>query len=239
MHERNVRARERFEVSLDGRQIASIVVGALVIVCVVFLLGLSVGKHLAAARAEAERTGDLEALDLVSGSPATPVPAKDELTFFRELPRAKPSQPAPAEPRPAAVPAPAPPPPPPAAAPPDPVADAPRSAEAAPAAAADREGEGASPEAPARAVAGERPPARVAKGGWAIQVAAARERADAERVAQRLRRFSPRIEVADVPGKGRYHRVRVGSFESREAAERYLRDLEREAGVEGFVTSVP
>ena len=66
-------SREKFEISLDGRQVASIVVGALVILGVVFVLGLNVGKQLAARRGDAARAGDLEALDHV---PAAPAPAR-------------------------------------------------------------------------------------------------------------------------------------------------------------------
>jgi cell division protein FtsN len=40
----------------------------------------------------------------------------------------------------------------------------------------------------------------------------------------------------DVSGKGRWYRVRVGSFETREAAEQALRELERQ-GARGFVSS--
>jgi cell division septation protein DedD len=43
--------------------------------------------------------------------------------------------------------------------------------------------------------------------------------------------------VADVPGKGRWYRVRVGSFESREAADRYLKDMEKSTGAKGFVAN--
>ncbi len=38
-------------------------------------------------------------------------------------------------------------------------------------------------------------------------------------------------------GKGRWYRVRVGSFETREAAERYRHDVSRETGVAGYVTA--
>jgi cell division septation protein DedD len=41
--------------------------------------------------------------------------------------------------------------------------------------------------------------------------------------------------VADVPGKGRFWRVRVGGFDTKDAAERYLRDAGRETGAKGFV----
>src|SRR5512143_664646 len=78
-----VRPREKFELSLDGRQIASIVVGALVILAVVFVLGLNVGKQVATRQAEAARAGDLDALDR---APAPPAPVKeDALTFHDRL----------------------------------------------------------------------------------------------------------------------------------------------------------
>jgi cell division septation protein DedD len=40
-----------------------------------------------------------------------------------------------------------------------------------------------------------------------------------------------------VAGKGRVFRVRVGSFESRDAAQRYLSDVARETGARGWVTA--
>jgi cell division septation protein DedD len=233
MREGNVRVRERFELALDGRQIASIVVGAHVILGVVFFLGLNVGKHLATARVEAARAaGDLAALDAVPAPPGPAAP-KDEITFFKELPRAKPSAPV-AEAPPAAPPVP-----PPVAAPP-PSPDAAHDGEVgrAPGASAPAPVEpGASPPGPAEPEpSADAPPAR---GRWAVQLAAARDRGEIEGLAQRLRRFSPRIEVADIPGKGRYYRLRAGGFDTREAAERYRRDLERETGVNGFVTAAP
>jgi cell division septation protein DedD len=78
------------------------------------------------------------------------------------------------------------------------------------------------------------PPPRPAK-PWTIQLAAAHDRAEAERVAARFAALNPRIEEADVPGKGRFWRVRIGAFDTREAAERYLRDAGRETGAKGFV----
>jgi cell division septation protein DedD len=38
-----------------------------------------------------------------------------------------------------------------------------------------------------------------------------------------------------IPGKGRFYRVRVGSFETKDAAQRYLRDVGRETGAKGIV----
>jgi cell division septation protein DedD len=233
MRDDNVRVREKFELSLDGRQIASIVVGALVILGVVFVLGLNVGRQIGVRHAEAARAGDLAALD----RGPTPAPTVDQasLTFhdrlIKERPVARPSVPAVAE-----VEVAMPPPPPatatgsePAPPPPTPTAAATASAVPAP-----------STKTVARAVA----PTAVAtttvpsaSGAFTIQLGAAQDRADADRLAARFRSFHPRVEPADVPGKGRWYRVRVGSFESREAAERYRRDVARETGAAGFVTA--
>jgi cell division protein FtsN len=207
-----VRPREKFEVSLDGRQVASIVVGALVILGVVFVLGLNVGKQVALRRADLGREGDLEALDRAPATTPAPAVKAEALTFHDRLtkdappppPQAAPAQPAPAPVAPAPAPAPA-------AAPPPP-----------PAAAAE-----APPAEPAPAAA-QKP--------WTVQLAAAQDRAEAERLAARFAALNPRIEAADVPGKGRYYRVRVGGFETKDAAERYLRDVARETGAKGYVT---
>ena len=42
----------------------------------------------------------------------------------------------------------------------------------------------------------------------------------------------------DLPAgtSNRFYRVRVGAFETRQEAERYLRDVARETGAKGFVT---
>jgi DedD protein len=203
--------REKFEISLDGRQVASIVVGALVILGVVFVLGLNVGKQIGMRQAEvAVAPGDLEALDR---APAPAPATKEPLTFHDRLTKDAPAAPPPAEPAPA--PAPAPKAEPPAAEAPAPApapAPTPKPVEAAPRA--------------------EPPPDRP----WTVQLAAAQDRAEAERTAARFAALHPRIEAADVPGKGRFYRVRVGAFETKQDAERYLRDVARETGAKGFVT---
>ena len=215
-----VRPREKFELSLDGRQVASIVVGALVLLGVVFVLGLNVGKQIALRQAERPAVGDLDALDR---APAAPAPVKDEsLTFHDRLTKEPPNAaPPPADGAPRPAPAP-----PPAASPPPAVAPAPPPASAA------------TPPAGPAAVSPPAPAARpvIPSKPWTVQLAAAQERAEAERIAARFASLNPRIEEADVPGKGRFWRVRIGGFDSKEAAERYLRDVARETGAKGFVT---
>jgi cell division protein FtsN len=70
-----------------------------------------------------------------------------------------------------------------------------------------------------------------------VQVGSTQDRIEAERIAARFATRGARVVVADVPGKGRWYRVRLGSFETRESADRYLRDLERGTGAKGFVAT--
>ncbi|HSN15787.1 MAG TPA: SPOR domain-containing protein, partial [Anaeromyxobacteraceae bacterium] len=187
MRDTNLRLRpprEKLELSLDGRRIASIVVGALVILAVVFVLGLNVGKQMAARQADATHPGNLEELDR---APAPGAAVKeDALTFHdrltKDAPPSLPPAPRP-EPRPKPEPAAAPPPEPPA---PSPAPEqAPARAEALPE---------AEPEAPSRPAAAAKP--------WTVQLAASQDRAEAERLASRFARLNPRIEEAEVAGKG-------------------------------------
>jgi DedD protein len=202
-----VRAREKFQLSLDGRQVASVVVGALVVLAAVFILGLNVGKQLALRQLEGTRAGDLEALDR---APAAPPAKAEPLTFHDRLTKETPAPPPPAEAAPKAE----------APAPPAPAAPAAPAASAAP--------EPAPPKAAP-------PPAPQLK-PWTVQLAAAEDRREAERLAARFVALNPRVEEAVIPGKGRFFRVRVGSFETKEAAQRYLRDVARETGAKGIVT---
>jgi cell division protein FtsN len=70
-----------------------------------------------------------------------------------------------------------------------------------------------------------------------VQVGSTQDRFEAERIAARFASRGPKVSVAEVPGKGRWYRVRLGSFETREAADRYLKDLERSTGAKGFVAA--
>lgn len=236
MREGNVRVQpEKVGISLDGRQIASVVVGALVIFAMVFVLGVNVGRQIGARQAASAHTGSLDALDRAPSGQAVSEPA---LTFHDRLTKAKPdvgSNPptaggtaaAPrAEKAPPAEPSPAP---------------APLVQKEAPSAVAPAQG--AVEVAPANPVA---PPApavpkaedfpRPAAGTFTIQVGASPDRVEADRLAARFEAFRPRVESAEVGGR-RVFRVRVGSFETKEGASRYLNDLTRETGARGWVTS--
>ncbi|HVO21850.1 MAG TPA: SPOR domain-containing protein [Anaeromyxobacter sp.] len=227
MRDGNARVKERFVLALDGMQIASVVVGALVALGAVFALGLSVGQHLGSRRAEAVRPADLSALDAVP-APAQPTPGKD-ITFAAELPKAKPPAVAPPSAVRPVAPAPAESP---AAPAPAPAADAapPPSPAAVPAPA---------PAAAALAKAAAAAPAAGpgAKGAFSVQLGASQRREEAEALAHKVQKLSPRIEEADIPGKGRFFRVRVGRFDSRGEAEKYRGDVARETGIQALIVA--
>jgi len=235
----NVRTqKEKLAVTLDGRQIASVVVGALVIVAVVFVLGLNVGRQLGVRQGEAAKPQDLTALD--RPQPTAPV-SPDKLTFHETLTKAKPEATPPATAgapaakpatttvaMPAATPAAAPPP---AAPQPSPVAAAPAAKPAAPPPAPQKPAPAPTPTpTPTPATPAAQACAPSGTGAFTIQVGATSSRGEADRIAARFERYHPRIEAAEVPGKGRVFRVRVGSFGTREEASKYLADVTRETG---------
>jgi cell division septation protein DedD len=221
MDNENGRVRERIELSLDGRQIASIVVGGLVLLGVVFVVGFNLGKNVAVRQFEATRGDALAALDRPPPQAGTPT-ADDALTFHDRLTKEK----APADdlsartPAAPSVPAPAP----------------------APAAAA-----GPAPATPASAKgvvapAAKPPGAPAARSGpgtgaFTVQLISTPNRAEADKLAARLQEFDPRVEEAEVKDKGRYYRVRAGSFETRAEADRLLKAIASRTGGKGLVVS--
>ncbi len=248
------RLKEKFQLSLDGRQVASVVVGALVILGAVFILGLNVGRQLGERERVARQPSDpLAALD-------TPPPSADageapKLSYHEALtksepPRAQAPRPTPVPPR---APAPA-------------TVQGSAAAPAPPASPSARAAvEGAGPAIAMRApppsapsppeVATAHPPPHAApqdsasegasggaalesqKASFAIQVGATQDIGEAQRIADRFKNHKPRIVSADIPGRGRWYRVKVGAFGTRPEAERYLADLARETSARGFVTS--
>jgi len=262
------RMREKYDLSLDSRQVVSLLIGGIVVLGAVFVLGVLVGKKLAGTP-HADRAPDLlTALDhksdaLERASAAPPLTFQEELTkpatpaptAVRAPAAAAPavvatSTPAPATP--AASPAP-----PatwpsatkltPAARPPPatPVADSKPAAKtepekkAEPARAAHVESV-ATRSAPAAAQSVPKvPEATSSTGAFTLQLGASPNRDDAERQVSRLREkgYAPYIVSADVPGKGTWYRVRMGSFPTKDAATRYLQDFKRETQAEAFVAS--
>lgn len=213
----NVKVRDRVELALDGRQIASVVVGALVLLGVVFVLGLNIGRQLAVKQLEATRGDALAALD---EPPAAPAGREDALTFHDRL--TKDRVPPPEEPaQQAAPPAPA------AAAVAQP---APAAVEPAPA------GESAAAAAARAVVRPATSPA--ARGAFAVQVVATPSKVEADRLAGKLKAWSPRVEAAEISGKGRLYRVRVGgAFTTKPEAEKFLKGFTAKSGAKGLVVA--
>jgi cell division septation protein DedD len=274
------RMREKYDLSLDSRQVVSLLIGAIVVLGAVFVLGVLVGKKLAGTQ-HADRGSDLlAALDhrtdaLEKARAAPPLTFQEELTRTtpddRHLavpakapPATKPTtSPVPATATaaksaptaiapPAAVkssPAPA------AGAPASkPVATAPKSVPATSAASTEENAPDALAEAKSPATetvvtratpaaakpATPKPPeATASNGAFTLQLGASPNRDDAERQASRLREkgYAPYIVAAEVPGKGTWYRVRMGSFPTKDAATRYLQDFKRETQAEAFVAS--
>jgi DedD protein len=243
--------RERFEFSLDARQVAAVILGSLGALGLAFFLGHTLGQRIterpaAVVRAPAAPApaDPLAVLDQAPRPDGGEVPA--QLSFHETLTSARPPQDKlPPAPKVAAAPpteakgnpvvAALPPPPPSPSVPVAAVALAPAAAKAA---------SSTADAPPAKPVAAVPPPSKPAvatapagKGAWVVQVGSTQDRIEAERIAARFATRGARVVAADVPGKGRWYRVRLGSFETREAADRYLRDLERGTGAKGFVAT--
>ncbi len=207
----NAKVKDRVELALDGRQIASVVVGALVLLGVVFVLGLNVGRQLAVKQLEASRGDALATLD----QPPAPPPPRDEaaLTFHDKLTKDRP----PVEEPPVAAP-------PPAGSPAETLAAS--AAAAAPAPEAKPEGKPDAKGDKAAKVADAKPAAK----GFAIQLTSTPSKGEAEKLAARLKEFGPRVESAEVAGKGRMYRVRVGTYGTKPEAEKALKGLAPKLG---------
>ncbi|WP_434390651.1 SPOR domain-containing protein [Melittangium boletus] len=288
------RMKEKFDVSLDNRQVVSLLIAGIIVMGAVFVLGVVVGKKLAGdaqattppdllssldANAQAlqqarETQAALTFQDELTRKGAAPEPSKPRTVTVAIPPPAPPPQPKPAE-APAAAPTEAAPP---AASPTDddyaPVAEAkpdtrpaakpeskpdtkpaarptdlPRLAESKP---APLPGKVASEPVPTRttapgtgtqeaiARATQTPTGAVAGGAFTLQLSAFQNRPEAERFASKLRDrgYAPFIVPAEVPNKGTWYRVRMGSFPSKDAASRYLADFKRETQLQAFVAGV-
>jgi DedD protein len=243
------RMKERFDLSLDNRQVVSLLIGALVVLGAVFVLGVVVGKKLAGSEETRQADDILSALDRKAEQP-TPAAGEVPLTFQDELTKKHPDAPSTAEP----------------ARPPEPKPALLRPAEtaatpevevpdkAAPSApgelpvgagkvtqaavatrAAQREAD--LKDAFARAAPARPPSGAVTGGDFTLQLSATQSRAEADRFAAKLRDrgYAPYIVKAEVPGRGTWYRVRMGSFPTKDAAQRYLSDFKRETQLPAYL----
>ncbi|GAC1336171.1 MAG: hypothetical protein NVSMB23_00260 [Myxococcales bacterium] len=221
---------EKIEVSLERRHVALLAACALVLLGGVFALGVLVGRQLASsmiAGPQKSAAGDLSALDAEREDPAPSA---------RPAP---PSRPQHAAPPPSAGRSDA----------PAPATPAPTAHAAAAVAAASIAGEAAEtpPPGPVAVIA----PAKVATiqagkpaakpsgaltppprdlGLFTVQLGASQDRAEAQRIEARARAagLRPYVIEANLGSKGVWYRVRVGAFGTREAADHFRKDADRE-----------
>lgn len=222
------RWKDKVELSLDGRQIFFLFFGSAVAACLIFVLGVLIGKRLE-ARALALQPAPVEdplaALDQLGD-----VDDGEALTFHKALTRDAKAAP----PKVAVAPPPAP------VVPidepkPEPAKPAPPKPEVAAAA--------PKPEAPLPAgkpqvVAqpAKKPDAPPA-GRFTLQVSAFPERADAEDFMKKIQAagYKPFVVASEIPGKGVFYRVRVGDYATRQAALDAKAEFERKQRIIAYV----
>jgi DedD protein len=283
------RMKEKLDVSLDNRQIVSLLIAGIIVMGAVFVLGVVVGKKLAGNAQTAAAPDLLSALDANAQALQQARETESPLTFQDELTKRTASEPSRPGTVTVAIPPPAPKPKPAEAAPaeatePEPTT-APTDEDYAPTATAQKPAEPAKaaepkPAAPkvepkpvetkvaeskpapvpgkvepaptptrtapqgaglkdAIARATQRPTEAVPGGAFTLQLSAFQNRPEAEKFAAKLRDrgYAPFIVSAEVPNKGTWYRVRMGSFPSKEAASRYLTDFKRETQLQAFVAA--
>ena len=235
------RWKDKIEVHLDNRQVFFLFFGSALVACMLFVLGVIVGKRIESrGRADAPEIQDpLAALDRVNQS-ATAVPVgqtEQPLTFPKALigttPKPKAAAPSPkVTPAPAAAPAPAAPPvekpkaPAAAAAPPKPAA--PVKVAAAP-----------KPAAPAPAAA--TPPAAevkpAARGKFTLQLSSFPDRSEADAFAKKFAGQGAFVITSEIPGKGTWYRVRVGNYASAQEASTAKTSFEKQHNIIAYVAA--
>lgn len=95
----------------------------------------------------------------------------------------------------------------------------------------------------------EKEPEKVAKSApgafpseqYTLLVASLKDPENAQKLVEKLKGkgYTPRLEAIDLNGGGRWNRVLVGSFQSREAALKFATDFNRKENLEGLVIREP
>lgn len=257
--------KEKFDLSLDNRQIVSLLIAGLVVLGAVFVLGVVVGKKLsantqagkapdlltaldqqAAAMDDVRKDASLTFQDTLTAKMPDPVrqDAHDQKIKPLVVPVEKKVEPPPAEkvaemvaePKIETPVAPKENPTVAEVTPPPLKIDEKRVEEAVPT----RTHDGGLKDAFANLNKKATPPAEAAPNGkFTLQLSATQTKDEALRFAAKLRDsgYAPYIVEAAVPNRGTWYRVRMGSFPSRDAATRYLADFRRETSMDAFVTT--
>jgi len=210
------------EIQLNGKQLVFMAMAFVVIAVGIFLMGVQVGRGVRAERglpdgadgtvaSATETEPPLPPASVGQGSSETPVTAGEKLSYAERLTGSEAAN----DPMKTTEPAPA-------VDAPTPKAEAPVSASAPPAAVA---AAGSASTAPAPAAASTEP----AGTGFAIQVAALRERSEADTIVKRLTgKGYPAYVLAPAKGAPSVFRVRVGKFKERREADTVAARLQKE-----------
>ncbi len=218
------------EYHLDNRKSRLLISGAAVTCILVFVLGFLVGRYFPINNASQKRTSEAPSLSEGSGHQAAveaPAP-KSEFTFYDELSKKGPDAGIPAQGQTPSVTNPA----------PSPAVGA-KPPQTLPADKPSEHAETSKPaesrEAPIPAVAGTQ---KLIASQYTIQVGAFEDRPAAEKLAGNLKQkgYPSYILPKTVPGKGTFHRVRVGRYQDRAEAEQTAKLLEERDGVSTFIT---
>jgi DedD protein len=250
------RWKDKIEVRLDNRQVFFLFFGSALVACLLFILGVIVGKRLESrGRAVAPEIEDpLALLDKVAASPRTgpePPVALPKVLFGASLPPAPakpaakpgPAKPATTEPRPSAAK--------PAAEPKPTAAKAvsePRqvkpAAKTEPTVASQKpvtpkpEAAAKASPTPAKKVAIAAPAAAAdakAKGRFTLQLGSFPDRAEAEAFSQRFTPQGAYVIASEIPGKGTWYRVRVGDYATAKDAIAAKGNFEKQHSVIAYV----
>lgn len=236
------RWKDKVELSLDGRQIFFLFFGSAVGACLIFVLGVLIGKRLEAralALSPAPVEDPLAALDQLGEADD----ADDGLTFHKALTHeSKKSEKAekpekPAEPVMASLPE-APAPKPVAAPAPKPVVAAAPKPEAVPPKPAPAPAPLPAGKPQVVAAAAKKPD--VAATHFTLQLSAFPEKSDAEEFMKKIQSsgYKPFLVSSEVPGKGLFYRVRVGDFSTRQAALDAKNEFERKQRLIAYVAKL-
>ena len=234
------RWRDKIEVRLDNRQVFFLFFGSAVVACMLFVLGVMVGKRIESRgqAASPDLQNPLDALDRAQTPAATVVPPTPPLTFPNTLIAPSPRAPKPAKlaavmpapaPKPAPVAAPAPAPKPaPVAATPKPIATA-----ATP----------APPKPIAPAAVSQKPTAATApaadsakgKGKFTLHLSTFTTATEAKAFAEQYP--GAFVVAGDVPGRGMSYRVRYGNFPTYKDATSAKDSFEKQHGTIALVAA--
>jgi hypothetical protein len=227
------RWKDKIEVRLDNRQVFFLFFGSALVACLLFILGVIVGKRLESrGRAMAPEIEDpLALLDKVASTPRTgpePPPAALPKVLFGASTPKPPAVKAAPTPRPAPG--------------PKTVAAEPHDSPARPSAPPKAESPKPAPAvAPAKKLALAAPPpppasdAGKGKGRFTLQLGSFPDRAEAEAFAKRFSAQSSYVVASDIPGKGTWYRVRVGDYASAKDAILAKGSFERQHSVIAYV----